>query len=269
MGRLFFMKYFAEHKSEKKSRSFLYVAVLTVILVLNQSIYAYANEANMPKEEVDDGIRFLEFENHALIPKKIPNFITIKNKHSELYSRVQSQMSRNAYLLDVYVPQAYEQTLDREYHENVTRVVYLYTMPVLLHEHKALQKTQVSFIKNALIRVFSRYQTLMGPTLERKKLWENKVYTLFMAGKSIYFEYPAAGEESYKYSALQTFPLSSDSYAGAFVSTYIFTRKHQIYFLSASTFLTGNNYYEELLWTRDTLDTFIKLLPEVKKEIIE
>lgn len=245
------------------------LAIFFVVLFTSPISHAYANEETTTKQQIDDGIKFLEFENHALLPKQVSNFVTIKNKHDELYSSVQSQLPRNAYLLEIYVPQTYKQALDRGYYENVTRMVYLYTMPVLLQGRNNQKKLQLSFILQAIENVFTTYKPLPRPTLKTKLTWENKVYDLFKIGESIYFTYPKMKKGDHIYSALQTFPLTKNLYTGAFLSTHIFTRDSQIYFLSASTFLTENNYYEELMWTRDTLDEFIKLLPEVQNNIVE
>lgn len=263
------MEYFAEYKNIKKMNIFLFVSIFFLVLFASPIFCAHANEENKnaKEQEIDDGIRFLEFENHTLLPKGISGFVTVKDKDGELYYSVQSQMPGNAYLLDIYVPQAYKQTLDREYYEDITHMVYLYTMPLLLPDLKALQNSRLSVVSQSIESVLANYKVLARPTLETQVTWENNVYELFMAGESVYFRYPK-GVKNYKYSMLQTFPLTENRYTGAFLSTHIFVRGNQIYFLSASTFLTGSNYYEELMWTRNTLDQFIKLLPEPKREEI-
>jgi len=264
--QLFFMKYFAECKHAKKS-IFLSVTIVFVALFVNPIFYVYANEKNINKQQKDDGIRFLEFKNHALLPEQVSNFIAIQNKHGELYGSIENQMPSSAYLLDIYVPKEYEQALAREHYENVTRVIYLYTMPLMLQERATRSRLQISLVVKAIESVFATYKPLVRPSLETKVAWENKVYNLFRVGESIYFTYPKKKKGNHIYSALQTFPLTKDRYTGAFLSTYVFTRDRQLYFLSASTFLTENSYYEELMWTRNTLNKFIKLLPEVQANI--
>lgn len=263
------MEYFAEYRNIKKENIFLFAIIFFFVLFVSPSSYVYGNEENQKANEqkIDDGIRFLEFENHALLPKEVSGFVTIKEEDGKLYYNVQNQMPSAAYLLDIYVPQAYKQTLDREYYEDITHVVYLYTMPLLVSEWKTVRESQLSVVTQSIESVLANYKVLARPTLETRTTWENKVYELFMAGESISFRYPK-GMKNYKYSMLQTFPLTEDRYTGAFLSTHIFIRGRQIYFLSASTFLTGNNYYEELMWTRNTLDQFIKLLPEPEREEI-
>ena len=273
------MKYYTRQKKQKRlgketGKTALVFFCTLFILSFSMASFSYANQEkakakNANGVEFDDDLPILQFESQAVLLEKIEDFIPLKDKYDELYLSVQKQMPSNGYLLEAYVPQSYKQTLEREHYENVTRVVYLYSMPLMVGKREHVKERQTKFVNQALESVFATYNKLNPPKEDTKGKWEQSVYEFFRRGESIYFKYPKKDVKNYKYTILQSFSLSENQNAGAFLSTYVFLRGNQMYFLSASSFLTDNNYYEELMWTRNTLDTFIKVLVEEKKEITE
>lgn len=224
-------------------------------------------------------IKILETENHTLFTVIPEQFIKISH-HAFFYQEVEKQLPANAYLLDVFIPSQYEQDLNRDFYGNITRMIYVYTMPYILHESPRIQKYQLGFIKKSLLSVLNFFEplaSLKSEVSDVKFTWETKVYERLMRGQSIHFRYPthtAKNGEDEILSMLQTYPLdtvrnigtkSSEAvdgtgyrYTGAFMSTYIFERNRQAYFISASSFITDNNYYDELMWTRNTIEDFVR-----------
>lgn len=266
------MKCFAKYKNMKKMPLLLLVFFLFTMLFSASPFYAFANKEKLSAEALEGKNykerEFLQFESHNVLPKQVRNFIAVKDDYDSFYYKVQNQLPVNAYLLDIFVPSAYKKRLDSEHYVDVTRMVSLYTMPLLLPKRDRLHVLQLSFVTQTMDSVFATYEPLAIPTPKKKLEWENNVFDLFKVGKSVYFKYPKK-EDNYIYTTLQIFAMGEGYYTGAFLSTHVFIRDRQVYFLSASTFLTENNYYEELMWTRDTLDDFILLLPEVIKEVTE
>lgn len=232
-------------------------------------------------------IKILETENHNLFLEFPEKFIKIPHK-TQLFFDVQKQLPAEAYLLDVFIPANYEQDLNRDFFGNITKMLYLYTMPYILEENERIQKFQLNFIKKSLLSVLNFFEplsALKNEAADTKLIWETKVYERLMRGQSIHFRYPthkAKNGEDEILSMLQTYPLdtvrnigtkSSEAvdgtgykYTGAFMSTYMFERNQQVYFLSASSFITDNHYYEELMWTRNTIEDFIqKIIPRPVK----
>lgn len=206
--------------------------------------------------------RDIDTELNTVFKNKVLDFFPIKNDFPEFFAEVEKQIPEQTELLEVYLPIASKQDLERGHYDNILNLVYFYRMPQIMHKRVPLQKLQLAFVKESLEAVYNTFERVDAPTLTDRAEWEEKMYRNLLAGKNVYIHYKKTqGALDNKYSLMLTLPLSDSHSITAFMAHYPFLAEGQIYFLSSSAYLLDNNYYQVLRWTRSVLDDFIEVIP--------
>lgn len=198
----------------------------------------------------------------AIFRNKVLDFFPIRSEFPEFFAEVEKQVPEQAELLEVYLPVSSKQDLERGHYDNILNLVYFYRMPQIMHKRIPLQKLQLAFVKESLEAVYNTFEKVDAPTLSDRAQWEETMYQNLLAGKNVYIRYKKTqGTLDYKYSLMLTLPLSDSHSIAAFMAHYPFLAEGQIYFLSSSSYLLDNNYYQVLRWTRGVLNDFIEVIP--------
>lgn len=216
----------------------------------------------MQKPNIHEIKRDINAELTAIFKNKVLDFFPIRHDFPEFFAEVEKQVPVQAELLEVYLPISSKQDLERGHYDNILNMVYFYRMPQIMHKRIPLQKLQFAFVKENLEAAYKTFEKIEAPSLADRAKWEEKMYQSLLAGKNVYIQYKKdQGALDYKYSLMLVLPLSETHSIAAFMSHYPFLAEGQIYFLSASSYLLDNNYYQVMRWTRSVLNDFIEVIP--------
>ncbi|HBV41145.1 MAG TPA: hypothetical protein DEB43_00695 [Desulfovibrio sp.] len=238
-----------------------YICFLLMFLNFSFIPYCYAGKEK-EKPNIHEITRDIDAELTTIFKNKVLDFFPVKEQFPDFFEEVKKQIPEQAELLEVYLPTMSKQDLERGHYDNILGMVYFYRMPQILHKRIPLQKLQLSFVKESLEAVYQSFARVDPPAPKERNAWEEKMYENLCAGKNVYIQYKRdKGALDHIYSIMLTLALSGEHSVAAFLSHYLFLSEGQIYFLSSSSYLLDNNYYEVLQWTRSVLHNFIVVIP--------